>query len=133
LPFLLPANLRFAAAMSSLSPAANGAEVEYMAQHLTLMAMSLIYQFVGVVLILTGLPLFWTPIPVGLILIAAGLALIVSNSNRARDGVRALRRKHDRLDRWLCKAERIVPHPFNRILQQTETDTVTDGWERLRD
>lgn len=90
--------------------------------------MSLIYQFIGVVLIVAGLPLFWTPIPVGLILIAAGLALIVSNSDRARDGVRALRRKHDGLDRWLCKAERIVPHPFDRILQQTETDT--DGWER---
>ena len=117
--------------MSSLSPAANGSEVEYAVERLTVSLMSILYQILGAVLILLGLPLFWTPIPVGLILIAAGLALIVSNSNRARDGVRALRRKHDRLDKWLCKAERIVPHPFDRILQRTETDT--DGWERLRD
>lgn len=82
--------------------------------------MSLLYQILGALLILVGLPLFWTPIPVGLIMIASGGALIISNSDAAREWVRTLRMKHARFDAWVCKAERVVPRPFDHILKQTE-------------
>ncbi|MGX6647002.1 hypothetical protein ACWCOP_03535 [Maricaulaceae bacterium MS644] len=82
--------------------------------------MSLLYQILGALLVLFGLPLFWTPIPIGLIMIASGLALIISNSNAAREWVRTQRLKHPRFDAWLHQAEARVPHPFDRILKQTE-------------
>jgi|GEM_PF-1351272 hypothetical protein len=82
--------------------------------------MQLIYQILGALLILLGLPLFWTPLPVGLIMIASGIALIISNSNAAREWVRTLRLRHHRFDAWVSRAQRLVPHPFDRILQQTE-------------
>lgn len=82
--------------------------------------MSFVYQILGVLLILIGLPLFWTPIPVGLILIAAGLALLISNSDAAREFVRQRRKRHPGFDAWVRKAERVVPHPFDRILKQTD-------------
>lgn len=88
--------------------------------------MSFVYQILGVLLILAGLPLFWTPIPVGLIMIACGLALLISNSDAARDFVRARRTRHRRFDAWLKKAERVVPHPFDRILKRTEIDAPAD-------
>lgn len=84
--------------------------------------MSVVYQILGVLLILAGLPLFWTPIPIGLIMIAAGLALLISNSDMAREFVRARRRRNPKFDAWVRKAEQVVPHPFDRILEQTETD-----------
>ncbi len=84
--------------------------------------MSFVYQILGVLLILAGLPLFWTPIPVGLIMIAAGLALLISNSDAAREFVRARRARHPRFDAWVIKAERVVPHPFDRILKRTDVD-----------
>lgn len=82
--------------------------------------MSTLYKLLGILLILGGLPLFWTPIPIGLILITVGLALIIANSDSMRGVVRRQRAKHDGFDRWLCKAERVVPHPFDRILERTE-------------
>lgn len=84
--------------------------------------MSFVYQILGLLLILIGLPLFWTPIPVGLILIAAGLALLISNSDAAREFVRQRRMRHPRFDAWVRKAEHVVPHPFDRILKQTDAD-----------
>lgn len=84
--------------------------------------MSFVYQILGVLLILVGLPLFWTPIPIGLILIASGLALLISNSDAAREFVRERRARHPRFDAWLLKAERVVPHPFDRILKRTDVD-----------
>jgi hypothetical protein len=84
--------------------------------------MSFVYQILGVLLILVGLPLFWTPIPIGLILIASGLALLISNSDAARAFVRERRARHPRFDAWLLKAERVVPHPFDRILKRTDVD-----------
>ncbi|MEQ8435480.1 MAG: hypothetical protein RIA71_14705 [Oceanicaulis sp.] len=92
--------------------------------------MQLFYQILGALLILFGLPLFWTPIPIGLIMIASGLALIISNSNAAREWVRTLRLKHPGFDAWVHRAEARVPHPFDRILKQTEarrSDTGDDG------
>ena len=82
--------------------------------------MSTIYKLIGIVLILGGIPLFWTPIPVGLIMIAVGLSLIIANSDTARGIVRREREKHDGFNRWLIKAEKVVPHPFDRILKQTD-------------
>jgi len=82
--------------------------------------MPILYQFLGVLLILVGLPLFWTPLPVGLVLIAIGAALILSNSERARIWMRERRRRHPRLDALMLKAERVTPHPFDRILKQTD-------------
>ena len=84
--------------------------------------MSFVYQILGVLLIIVGLPLFWTPIPVGLVMIACGLALLISNSDSARDFVRARRRRHPRFDAWLKKAEGVAPHPFDRILKRTEIE-----------
>ncbi|MCR9127962.1 MAG: hypothetical protein NXI12_00425 [Alphaproteobacteria bacterium] len=84
--------------------------------------MSFVYQILGVLLILAGLPLFWTPIPVGLIMIAAGLALLISNSDAAREFVRARRARHPRFNAWVIKAEGVVPHPFDRILKRTDVD-----------
>lgn len=84
--------------------------------------MSFVYQILGVLLIAAGLPLFWTPIPVGLVMISAGLALLISNSDVARDFVRERRRRHPRIDAWVRKAERVVPHPLDRILKETEAD-----------
>ena len=83
--------------------------------------MSFVYQILGVLLIVAGLPLFWTPIPIGLIMMASGLALLISNSDAARDFVRARRERHPRFDAWVMKAERTVPHPFDRVLKQTDT------------
>ena len=84
--------------------------------------MSVLYQTLGVLLIMLGLPLFWTPIPIGLILIASGLALLISNSDSAREFVRERRARHPRFDAWLSKAERVVPHPFDRILKRTDVE-----------
>lgn len=88
--------------------------------------MSTIYKLIGILLILGGIPLFWTPIPVGLILITIGMALIIANSNTARGVVRREREKHDGFNRWLIKAEKIIPHPFDRILQRTDVPTRQD-------
>ena len=82
--------------------------------------MSTLYKLLGILLVLAGIPLFWTPIPVGLVLIAAGMALIIANSNTARGVVRRERRKHEGFDRWVCRAEKIIPHPFDRMLRQTD-------------
>ena len=82
--------------------------------------MSVIYQILGGLLIAIGLPLFWTPLPVGLVLIAIGGALILSNSDRARDWVRARRARHPRFHGLMIKAERVTPHPFDRILKETD-------------
>ncbi|XBQ16355.1 MAG: hypothetical protein ABL308_00410 [Oceanicaulis sp.] len=82
--------------------------------------MSLVYQILGGLLIVLGVPLFWTPIPIGLIMIATGIALIIANSDAAREWVRTLRMKHPRFDNWVTRAEGVVPHPFDRILKQTE-------------
>ncbi|MEO1039219.1 MAG: hypothetical protein AAFX09_06705 [Pseudomonadota bacterium] len=84
--------------------------------------MAFVYQILGWLLILIGLPLFWTPIPVGLVLIAVGGALLIANSDAARDWVRERRRRHPRFNAWVIKAERIVPHPFDRILQRTDVE-----------
>lgn len=82
--------------------------------------MSTLYKLIGILLILGGAPLFWTPIPVGLIMIAVGLSLIIANSNTARGVVRRERQKHRGFDAWLLKAEKVIPHPFDRILKQTD-------------
>lgn len=82
--------------------------------------MSFVYQFFGLILILIGLPLFWTPIPVGLILIATGLGLLISNSSLVRTWVQNSRTRSPGFDRWLVKAKRYVPHPFDRVLERTE-------------
>ncbi|TGY89742.1 hypothetical protein E5163_00950 [Marinicauda algicola] len=82
--------------------------------------MSFVYQFIGIVLILAGLPLFWTPIPVGLIMIATGLALLISNSTFVRTRVQMARYDNPGFDRWLVRAKRYVPHPFDRVLERTE-------------
>ena len=91
--------------------------------------MSVVYQIAGFLLILFGLPLFWTPIPIGLIMIASGVALIISNSDWARERVRTMRRFNPGFDRWVCKAEGVVPHPFDRVLKSTEAreDGCADG------
>lgn len=83
--------------------------------------MSFVYQFIGVVLILAGIPIFWTPVPIGLFMIATGLALLISNSSLVRGWVMAGRERWDGFDRWLTKAQRVVPHPFDRVLERTET------------
>jgi len=85
-------------------------------------AMSFVYQFIGIILILTGIPLFWTPIPIGLFMIATGLALLISNSSLMRSWVRGARARNEGFDRWLMKAKRVVPHPFDRVLERTESD-----------
>ena len=82
--------------------------------------MRFVYQTLGFLLIAVGLPLFWTPIPVGLGLLAIGLALVMSNSDSAREWVRAKRQHHPKFDAMMVKAERVTPHPFDRILQRTE-------------
>lgn len=82
--------------------------------------MSIVYQILGGLLILAGIPLFWTPVPIGLVMIAIGLSLIIANSNAAREWIRTWRSKNPGLDRWLKKAERIIPHPFDRILEETD-------------
>tara|TARA_R110002073_G_scaffold29006_14_gene91614 strand:- start:997 stop:1260 length:264 start_codon:yes stop_codon:yes gene_type:complete len=82
--------------------------------------MSTLYKLLGILLILAGLPLFWTPVPIGLVLITIGLALVIANSNSMRAMMRRQRARHDGLDRWLKKAEKIIPHPFDRILEQTD-------------
>lgn len=82
--------------------------------------MSTFYKLIGILLILGGLPLFWTPIPVGLIMIAVGLALIIANSDTARGVVRREREKHHGFNNWLLKAEKVIPHPFARILRRTD-------------
>lgn len=82
--------------------------------------MSFVYQFIGLVLILAGLPLFWTPIPIGLIMIATGLGLLISNSSLVRSWVQASRERSPGFDRWLIKAKRYVPSPFDRVLERTE-------------
>ncbi|HAQ36034.1 MAG: hypothetical protein CMF74_09240 [Maricaulis sp.] len=82
--------------------------------------MSTLYKLFGIVLIIAGIPLLLTPIPVGLIIITLGLALIIANSNTARGALRRERAKHDGLNRWLIRAERVIPHPFDRILKETD-------------
>lgn len=82
--------------------------------------MSTFYKLIGILLILGGIPLFWTPIPVGLIMIAIGLSLIIANSDTARGLVRRQREKYDGFNRWLLKAEKVIPHPFDRILKRTD-------------
>lgn len=82
--------------------------------------MSTFYKLIGILLILGGIPLFWTPIPVGLVMIAVGLSLIIANSNTARGVVRREREKHDGFNNWLLKAEKVIPHPFARILKRTD-------------
>ena len=82
--------------------------------------MRFVYQTLGFLLIALGVPLFWTPLPFGLILIAIGLALILSNSDSARDWVRDKRQQHPGFNDLMSKAERVTPHPFDRILQRTD-------------
>ncbi|MBL4539506.1 hypothetical protein [Oceanicaulis sp. UBA2681] len=84
--------------------------------------MRFVYQTLGFLLIAVGLPLFWTPLPFGLVLIAIGAALILSNSDSARNHVRGWRGRHPRFNAFMIKAERVTPHPFDRILQRTEVD-----------
>ncbi|MBI1234395.1 MAG: hypothetical protein GC208_07815 [Alphaproteobacteria bacterium] len=87
--------------------------------------MSTVYKLIGILLILGGIPLFWTPIPVGLIMIAVGLSLIIANSNTARGVVRRERERHHGFNDWLLKAEKIIPHPFDRILKRTDAPPQT--------
>lgn len=82
--------------------------------------MSFVYQFIGIILILAGIPIFWTPVPIGLIMIAIGLALLISNSSLVRGWVMGARKRWPGFDRWLVKAQRLVPHPFDRVLERTE-------------
>lgn len=84
--------------------------------------MSYVYQFIGIVLIIAGIPIFWTPVPVGAFMIATGLGLLISNSSLVRSWVRTGRRKNARFDRWLIKAKRYVPRPFDRVLERTEAE-----------
>lgn len=88
--------------------------------------MSLLYQLLGWTLIVIGLPLTLSPVPLGLIIVAIGLAFIMSNSQSARDRLTRQRARHESLDKWMRKAERFVPHPFDRVLRETDTD----GWQK---
>ena len=82
--------------------------------------MRFVYQTLGFLLIAVGVPLFWTPLPFGLVLIAIGMALVLSNSDSAREWVRGKRQAHPGFNDLMTKAERVTPHPFDRILQRTE-------------
>lgn len=84
--------------------------------------MRFVYQSLGFLLIALGVPLFWTPLPFGLVLIAMGAALILSNSDTARKTVRGWRGRHPMFNDFMSKAERVTPHPFDRILQRTDVD-----------
>jgi hypothetical protein len=84
--------------------------------------MRFVYQTLGFLLIALGLPLFWTPLPFGLVLIAIGAALVLSNSDSARNHVRGWRERHPKFNAFMVQAERVTPHPFDRILQRTEVD-----------
>ncbi|EAP90799.1 MAG: hypothetical protein CMH91_10835 [Oceanicaulis sp.] len=84
------------------------------------MGMRFVYQTLGFLLIAVGVPLFWTPLPFGLVLIAIGMALVLSNSDSAREWVRGKRQDHPGFNDLMTKAERVTPHPFDRILQRTE-------------
>ena len=82
--------------------------------------MRFVYQTLGFLLIAVGVPLFWTPLPFGLVLIAIGMALVLSNSDSAREWVRGKRQHHPKFNDIMIKAERVTPHPFDRILQRTD-------------
>ena len=82
--------------------------------------MRFVYQTLGFLLIAVGVPLFWTPLPFGLVLIAIGMALVLSNSDSAREWARGKRQDHPGFNDLMTKAERVTPHPFDRILQRTE-------------
>lgn len=87
--------------------------------------MSLVYQTLGWLLIVIGLPLTLSPIPVGIVVVAVGLALILASSQSARGRLQQIRARHAAFDRWMRKAERYVPRPFDRILRETDSD----GWQ----
>lgn len=91
--------------------------------------MTLFLQLIGWVLVLVGLPLTLSPVPVGIVIVGIGAGLILANSAGARNRLRNLRADHRKLDKWLRKAERLLPDPFDRILRSTDSD----GWHRQPD
>jgi uncharacterized membrane protein len=81
--------------------------------------MAFVYQIFGGLLILAGLSVVWTPIPLGIILIALGAVLILAHSSAARDWVKARRAGNSKFDAFLLRAERYLPGPMRRILEET--------------
>jgi hypothetical protein len=91
--------------------------------------MTLFLQLIGWVLVVVGLPLTLSPVPVGIVIVGIGAGLSLANSAAARNRLRNLRADHRKLDKWLRKAERLLPDPFDRILRSTDSD----GWHRQPD
>lgn len=73
----------------------------------------------GVIMIGLGVPLFFLPIPLGLIFIAIGLVLLIASSTEVTGWIRALRRRHPKLDGALRNLEAALPGLIRRILSNT--------------
>lgn len=74
---------------------------------------------VGLTLIGVGVPLFIMPIPLGLIVISLGLLILLLSSTHAAAALRMLRRRFQKLDRALRRAEDILPGLLRRALRAT--------------
>ena len=84
--------------------------------------MRVIGTILGVALILLGLPLFASPIPLGIVVVPLGLVVLVASSPWARRRIRAARERHERLDRFVGKAEAKLPGRAARTLERTDPD-----------
>ncbi len=82
-------------------------------------------RLIGATLTFFGIIGMLTPIPFGLIFFIIGLLFLIPTTPVAADAVRWARRKIGLFDRAMHAATDRMPHPYRRILRQTEID-ITD-------
>ncbi|MEM7191563.1 MAG: hypothetical protein AAF405_01625 [Pseudomonadota bacterium] len=74
----------------------------------------------GGVCIAAGLTTVWMPIPTGLILMAVGGTLLIASSPTIAAWARLLRRRNERLDAHLSRAEPYLPKQMRIVLAKTK-------------
>lgn len=74
----------------------------------------------AIAIIITGVITFPLPIPIGLILIAIGIAMLIGTSRIVRVMIKKLRRRYQRFNQIMCRAQALAPTVISKILRRTD-------------
>ncbi len=74
----------------------------------------------AIAIIIIGAITFPLPIPIGLILIAVGIAMLIGASKIVRVMIKKLRRRYQKFDRIMCRAQTLAPDIIGKILRRTD-------------
>lgn len=74
----------------------------------------------AIAIFIIGVITFPLPIPIGLILMAVGIAMLIGTSKIVRVMIKVLRRRYQKFDQIMWKAQTLAPDIISKIIRRTD-------------